>query len=148
MNLEWQHITERPRVVTLCGSTRFMEQFIRSGGDETLAGNLVFSVGVVVDAEGPHQGEAFGVKGMLDEIHFRKIDLSDEILVLNVGGYIGQSTQREIAYAIATHKGVRFLEPEAGERFMGERSHEMGRQVAELVQGRIPALPEDAPARS
>lgn len=137
-SLEWKHCKTPPKVVTLCGSTRFMNQFFRSGWDETLDGNIVLSVGVVVDGSGPHQGEKFNVKDLLDEIHFRKIDLSDEILVLNVDGYIGKSTQREMAYATATHKGMRFLEPEAGERVMGERSHEIGQQVSEFAQGRIP----------
>ena len=140
--LAWQHCTERPRVVTLCGSTRFMDEFFRSGWAETLAGRLVFSVGVVVDhpgdADGGHVGEALGVKDQLDEIHFRKIDLSDEILVLNVDGYIGKSTQREIAYAIATGKGVRFLNPKDGEATLRERAHELGQQVAAFVEGRIP----------
>ena len=143
--LAWQHCTERPRVVTLCGSTRFMDEFFRSGWAETLAGRLVFSVGVVIRDEkaaaslpNDHLGEHFGVKEQLDEIHFRKIDLSDEILVLNVGGYIGKSTQREIAYAIATHKGVRFLNPKDGEATLRERAHELGQQVAAFVEGRIP----------
>ena len=153
--LNWQHIRSRPRVVTLCGSTRFMDQFFRSGWEETLAGRLVFSVGVVVRDDKPaaqlpndHLGEHFGVKGFLDEVHFRKIDLSDEILVLNVDGYIGQSTQREIAYAMATGKKVRFLHEVEGDRLLLERSHEIGQQIAAFVNGTIPALRENSPAES
>ena len=104
LDLAWEHCTEPPKVVCLCGSTRFMDEFFRTGWKETLRGRIVLSVGVVVDGKGPHQGEQHGVKDQLDELHFRKIDLADHILVLNVDGYVGASTQREIAYAMATDK--------------------------------------------
>ena len=142
--MNWQHCTATPRVVTLCGSTRFMDQFFKSGWAETLAGRIVFSVGVVIDdgeaaAQLPndHLGEHFGVKDLLDELHFRKIDLSDEILVLNLDGYIGKHTQREIAYAMATDKGVRFLEAHAGVRVIGERKDDICTQESEFRAGRI-----------
>ena len=48
---------------------------------------------------------------MLDDMHKRKIDMADEIFVINVDGYIGSSTQSEIEYAKATGKTVRYLEP-------------------------------------
>jgi hypothetical protein len=103
------------RIVCLCGSTRFMEQFFMSGWDETMKGNIVLSVGVNLKMETPdggHVGEAMGeqVKVMLDELHKRKIDLADEALALNVGGYIGESTRSEIEYAIKHGKPVRYLE--------------------------------------
>jgi hypothetical protein len=101
----------RPKVVCLCGSTRFMETFFSAGWAETLQGRIVISVGVCAHAE-DHGGEALGedVKEMLDELHKRKIDLADEILVLNVGGYIGKSTSGEIAYAHDHGIPVRYLE--------------------------------------
>ncbi len=107
--------SERPTVVCLCGSTRFMEQFFNSGWDETMKGKIVLSVGVNLKMETPdggHVGEAMGneVKEMLDELHKRKIDMADEVLVLNVGGYIGDSTRSEIEYAKAHGKPVRYLE--------------------------------------
>lgn len=140
--LKWSHLPEPPRVVCLCGSTRFIEQFFRSGWAETLEGRIVLSVGVCLDhpgdEEGGHVGEALGVNDMLDELHFRKIDLADDVLVLNLDGYIGKSTQREIAYAMATGKPVRFLDEAAGERAMEERSHAIGAQVAAFVNGSIP----------
>ena len=52
-----------------------------------------------------------GVKEMLDDMHKRKIDMADEIFVINVGGYIGESTRSEIAYAEKTGKKVNYLEP-------------------------------------
>lgn len=98
----------RPRIVCLCGSTRFGEAYRRAMRDETLAGKIVLSVGLLghqegLDMDGP-------IKAMLDELHLRKIDLADEVLVLNVGGYVGDSTRREVAYATAHGKPVRYLE--------------------------------------
>ncbi len=51
------------------------------------------------------------IKQMLDDLHKRKIDLADEALILNVGGYIGESTRSELEYAQAHSKRVRFWEP-------------------------------------
>ena len=104
----------RPTVVTLCGSTRFMDAFFEVGWQLTLQGKIVLSVGVCKHAE-DHGGEALGgdVCERLDELHWRKIDLSDEVMVLNVGGYIGESTQAEIEYAERVGKRVLFLEDRA-----------------------------------
>lgn len=102
---------DRPKIVCLCGSTRFMEAFFDMGWEETLKGNIVLSVGVCKHAE-DHGGEALGqaVADMLDELHLRKIDLADEVIILNVGGYIGHSTRKELEYAITHNKPVRYLE--------------------------------------
>ena len=129
-------------VVCLCGSTRFMEYFHEAGWQCTLAGEIVLSVGVCKHAE-QHGGEALGqdVCDRLDELHFRKIDLADRVFVLNVDGYIGESTAREIAYATAIGKPILFLEPEAGNTYMEEQSHELGRMVAQFVLGQTPELP-------
>lgn len=74
----------------------------------TLQGCIVISVGLF-----GHAGDAEvwteGTKAMLDDMHLRKIDLADEIFVINVDGYIGESTRREIAYAKQTGKPVRYL---------------------------------------
>ena len=106
------HLPERPLVVCLCGSTRFMDVFHEAGWTETLRGHIVLSVGVSKHLPPDHGGESLGsvVVEMLDELHWRKIDLADEVLVLNVGGYIGHSTRREIEYAEATGVPVRYLE--------------------------------------
>lgn len=104
-----------PVIVTLCGSTRFLGAFVEANLQETLDGKLVFSIGC--DIRSDHEifasmapEERASVKAKLDELHLRKIDLSDEILVLNVGGYIGESTAREIAYARNHGKRIRYLE--------------------------------------
>jgi len=104
----------KPTVVTLCGSTRFKDFFVVQGRLETLRGNIVLSIGCDLrsDEELKSMSEEYlkAVKTRLDVLCLRKIDLSDEILVLNVGGYIGESTSREIEYARSTGKAVRYLE--------------------------------------
>ena len=96
------------KIITLCGSTRFKKQFLEEQKRLTLEGNIVISVGLF-----GHSGDkdvwSLGVKEMLDEMHLRKIDLSDEIFVVNMNGYIGSSTRKEIEYAIATGKAVKYL---------------------------------------
>ena len=98
------------KIVTLCGSTRFKEQFLEAQKRLTLEGSIVIRVGLF-----GHSGDDDvwkpGVKEMLDDMHLRKIDLADEIFVINVGGYIGESTKREIAYAEKTGKTVNYLKP-------------------------------------
>lgn len=105
----------RPTVVCLCGSTRFYEAFQQANFAETMAGCIVLSVGFYPHSATQAHGEGVGItpaqKVALDELHKRKIDLADEILVLNVGGYVGDSTRSEIAYAITHRKRVRWLEP-------------------------------------
>ena len=102
--------TMRPAVVCLCGSSRFAGAFRGAELAETLAGRIVLSIGCHW-----HSDEALGLtdqhKADLDELHLRKIDLADQVLILNVDGYIGESTSRELAYAQAHGKHIRFLEP-------------------------------------
>ena len=97
------------KVITLCGSTRFRDAFLDVQKRLTLAGNIVISVGLFGHS-GDDEVWADGVKEMLDDMHRRKIDMADEIFVINVGGYIGSSTRSEIAYAEAAGKPVRWLE--------------------------------------
>jgi hypothetical protein len=109
-----QVFQERPLVVCLCGSTRFYDAFLTANYRETMAGKIVLSVGFFVNSAGVH-GEGVGVdpgqKMALDQLHKRKIDLADEVLVLNVGGYIGASTASEVQYATRIGKPIRYLEP-------------------------------------
>ncbi len=99
----------RFRVITLCGSTRFKDEFLMVQKRLTLEGNIVISVGLF-----GHSGDEEvwdpGVKDMLDEMHRRKIDISNEIFVINKNGYIGESTKAEIEYAEAHGKTIRYLE--------------------------------------
>ena len=96
-------------IITLCGSTRFKEQFLEAQKRLTLEGNIVISVGLFGHS-GDEEVWAPGTKEMLDDMHKRKIDLADAIYVINVGGYIGASTRSEIEYAKATGKEVLYLE--------------------------------------
>ena len=97
------------KVITLCGSTRFKEQFIEIQKKLTLEGNIVISVGTFGHC-GDNEVWTDGKKAMLDRMHLAKIDLADEIFVINVDNYIGDSTRNEIEYAKSKGKKVRFLE--------------------------------------
>jgi hypothetical protein len=98
------------RIITLCGSTRFRDEFIAEQKRLTLEGSIVISVGLFGHS-GDNEVRTGSTKEMLDDMHLRKIDLADEIFVINKGGYIGSSTRNEIEYARKCGKGVRFLEP-------------------------------------
>ena len=104
------------KVITLCGSTRFKDAFMEAQKHLTLEGNIVISVGLFGHSgdnevwEDMDEGTLTRTKEMLDDMHKRKIDMADEIYVINVGGYIGSSTRSEINYAKAAGKSVRYLE--------------------------------------
>ena len=104
------------KVITLCGSTRFKDAFMEAQKKLTLEGNIVISVGLFGHSgdsevwEGMSEDTLTATKRMLDDMHKRKIDMADEIFVINVGGYIGSSTRSEIEYAHATGKPVRYWE--------------------------------------
>lgn len=100
----------RFKVITLCGSTRFKDAFLETQKRLTLEGNIVISVGLFGHS-GDDEVWKEGTKEMLDNMHKRKIDMSDGIFVINVDGYIGESTRSEIDYAIKNGKTVEYLEP-------------------------------------
>lgn len=105
----------RPPVVCLCGSTRFGDAYAAADLAETLAGRIVLSVGCYTSSDADLGIDAAGeTKAMLDELHLRKIDMADEVLILNVDGYVGDSTWHELCYAIGQGKLVRFLDRAAG----------------------------------
>lgn len=97
------------KVITLCGSARFENDFLREQKRLTLEGNIVISVGFFSNA---NNDEIFSdnTKLMLGDMHKRKIDMADEIFVINKDGYIGSSTKSEIEYAINTGKKVNYME--------------------------------------
>ena len=97
------------KVITLCGSTKFKDKFLEVQKDLTLKGNIVISVGLFGHS-GDNEVWTEGTKEMLDDMHKRKIDLADEIFVINKNGYIGESTRSEIEYAIKTNKKVNYME--------------------------------------
>lgn len=97
------------KVITLCGSTRFKKEFEDVQRKLTLQGNIVLSVGLFSHSE--ENGDDWannGTKEMLDDIHKRKIDMADEVFVIDVNGYIGNSTMSEIEYAKSKEMPIRY----------------------------------------
>ena len=107
---------EKYPVITLCGSTRFKDEFMNAQKRLTLEGNIVISVGLFGHSgdqevwENMDEGTLTKTKEMLDDMHKRKIDMADSIYVINVGGYIGDSKRSEIEYAKKHGKEVQYLE--------------------------------------
>lgn len=104
----------KPTITVLCGSTRFGQAFQEANLRLTMAGHIVLSIGCDMKSDNElwsDPAEAEQLKTRLDELHMRKIDLADEVFVLNVDGYIGQSTRNEIAYAQALRKPIGYLVP-------------------------------------
>lgn len=103
------------KVICLCGSTRFTYEMLVTQWELTKQGNVVLSWCALPDdyyqgEDKTHIGDQEGVTEIVDEVHLRKIDLSDEVFVLNIGGYIGDSTHNEIRYALKTGKPVKYRE--------------------------------------
>ena len=101
------------KIICICGSTRFTSEMMIVSWEFSKQGHIVLSWNVLPDGyfeDGVNGAEAEGVKEQIDELHKRKIDLSDEVFVLNIGGYIGQSTRSEINYALGHSKPVIYME--------------------------------------
>lgn len=97
------------KVITLCGSVKFKDDFLREQARLALEGNIVLSI-VMFDLSRDKQILLEETREMIDDMHKRKIDMSDEIFVINKNGYIGKSTNSEIEYAIKTGKKVNYME--------------------------------------
>ena len=97
-----------PRVVCLCGSTRFKEQYEFWNRHFTLEGAIVLSVGFFTHAD--EEEISATTKAELDQLHLHKIDAADEVFIINVDGYVGESTDAEITYALSRGKPVSYLE--------------------------------------
>lgn len=110
---------KKPTVICLCGSTRFADQHAVMRWELEKQGNIVLMINYLpawyADSQGwegnDHFGEKSGLKKHLDELHLRKIDLANKVMVINVDGYIGESTRNEIEYAKKAGKAVEYLEP-------------------------------------
>ena len=100
-------VKDKYNVITLCGSIRFKNEFMKVQEELTLDGNIVFIPNFFNNLKGEINKET---KKMLDEMHRQKIDMSNEIYVINCGGYIGESTKSEIEYAKANGKMISYLE--------------------------------------
>jgi hypothetical protein len=109
----WAKRPPRPQIVCLCGSTRFIDTWNEWRRRLTNDGVIVLAIEIVTTqaaSEDPQHVDP-ELKARLDELHKRKIDLADRVLILNVGGYIGESTRSEIAYAREIGRPVDYLEP-------------------------------------
>ena len=104
---------DRPEIVCICGSTRFADEMSAANRALTFAGAIVVAPGVFLRAEDRDADELITdeQKAALGALHLHKIDLADRVLVVNPGGYVGESTSREVAYARATGKPVSFTDP-------------------------------------
>ena len=99
----------KPAVVCLCGSTRFVETFNEWRKKLTYEGKIVLAIEIVtIQAKKDYPSSE--TKKMLDELYLRMIDMADEVMILNVGGYIGESTKKELEYARKNSKSIKFLE--------------------------------------
>ncbi len=96
------------KIITLCGSIKFRDEFIKTQEKLTLDGNIVLTPNFFNNIKKENIDEK--TKKILDEMHKQKIDMSDEIYVINVGGYIGESTKSEIEYAKGKCKKISYLE--------------------------------------
>lgn len=96
------------KVITLCGSTKFKDDFLRVQKELTLQGNIVLSLGVFTQSDDEKLSEE--IIEMLSDMHRHKIDMADEIYVINKNNYIGSSTMSEIKYAEAQGKVINYME--------------------------------------
>jgi len=122
-----------PPIVCLCGSTRFRDAYETATREYTLNGWIVLSVGYF-GASDPPDSE---IKARLDALHLAKIRLAQCIHVLNVGGYVGESTQREIAYAFAIGRDLSFLDPVAGDAYLHDNAHDIAKLTGAFVMGAV-----------
>ncbi len=110
-----QSLTGEAKVVTLCGSTKFEAEFAGVNQRLMMEGCVAISLGMfslshLRDYDWTADGS--DLKGRLDSVHFQKIRMADEVYVVDPGGYLGESTRREIAYAESLGKPVRYLSRE------------------------------------
>lgn len=108
-------MSEKTKIVCFCGSTRFSEYFMIKRWELEKQGIITLGINILPNGyfgeENHHGAEKEGVKEILDTLHKRKIDISDEVIILNVDGYIGESTRSELEYALSIGKKVTYLNP-------------------------------------
>ena len=104
---EWRKL-KKYIIITLCGSINFKDEFLKVQEKLVLEGNIVFTPNFFDNIK--KEEISLETKEMLDKMHKQKIDMSDEIYVINQGGYIGESTKLEIEYAKSKGKKITYLE--------------------------------------
>lgn len=105
---------EACEMVCICGSMRFYDEMMHQAQLATLEGYVVVMPHINVSSYDMPKSKLDELKSKLDKLHLKKIDLSSSVLVVNVGGYIGESTRKEIDYARSLGKRVGYLVPVAG----------------------------------
>ena len=121
-----QSAEDEAKVITLCGSTRFEAEFAKVNQRLTMEGCVVLSLGMFSLPELPDYdwtADSSDLKGRLGGVQFQKIRMADEVYVVDLGGYVGESTRREIAYAESLGKPVRYLSGEHWARTGGGRQN-------------------------
>ncbi len=122
---------DKPTVVTICGSSRYKNEHLAMCQRETLMGNIALGMGFFHHEDKVPITEE--IKRKLDILQGKKIDMSDEILVVNPHGYVGESTKKAIVHAIARSKPIRWTDPPSGEKYLEDNSHELARLVVETA---------------
>lgn len=98
---------QKSSIICLIGSTKFKKEFEHAIREETLNGNIVLSVAQFSHADNLSISES--EKTIFDKVHLKKIEISNTVLVINAGGYIGESTKRELQYAKNLNKSIEFF---------------------------------------
>ncbi len=125
-----EHST-KPLKVVHCGSTRrAREAFEQWRLEDTLHGHIVLTIGAHKNDEDLHISPEQAVS--LDVLHLWKIEEADCVRILNVGGYIGESTRRELEYALRLRKQILFLEPDASILLSGIPCSTCGKDAIEV----------------
>lgn len=102
-----------PKIITLCGPTRFTSEMLKEAWRLTIAGVIVIHWNILESKEAfSHGAEAAGgnVKEIVDGLYLHKVAMADEVRVINVGGYIGESTRAELRHARKLGKPITWLE--------------------------------------
>lgn len=114
INIEQDRKRNRPKIICICGSTKFIDRHAIMKWELEKQGAIVLSMTLLPSnypsVQVDHQAEFEGIKDKMDELHMRKIELADEVIIINVNGYIGESTRNEINYATKTGKPIKYLE--------------------------------------
>lgn len=126
IDVKGRRIMNKPTIVCLCGSTKFKEEFIKANFTFTMEGKIVLSVGWFSHADKLVYYPTEEEKKMLDELHCRKIDIADEVFIINFNKYIGKSTEAELIYAYMAKKKIKFLEHQFDRIQLHEFCHKLG----------------------
>ncbi len=108
-------VADKPKIITLCGSTRFTGEMLREAWRLTIAGNIVIHWNILEGKEAFSHGaerEGGNVKEIIDALYLHKVAMADEVRVINVDGYVGESTTSEVRHGLKLGKHITWLEPD------------------------------------